>query len=96
MARKAINLRQKEDKNNIGYAVRLGLYKSEKDKKFKNSENIGRIFEIDKIEERQVHCPRGKCVRTHIVFNVEGLNELFEFEYVGSKMEMKQVNDQLL
>ena len=55
----------------------------------KRNELAGKILQINKIEERQVSCPRGQCTRTYIGFEVDGSDVCYEYEYIGSKQEMK-------
>lgn len=88
--KKGMKFIPQEDEYNIGFDIPLKPYKSGWDaKSLKNSDYAGKIFEIDRVEERHVSCPRGDCVRTYVVFSVEGEDQLYEYEFIGSKSEMK-------
>lgn len=45
-----------------------------------------KIFYVNRIYEKKVSCPRGRCVRTYIEFKFE--NNIFTYEYLGSKEEL--------
>lgn len=49
-----------------------------------------KIFTVERLEERQVSCPRGRCPRTYIIMNCEGSE--YEYEYIGSRDEMRKSN----
>lgn len=55
----------------------------------KGSDYARKLFELDRIEERNVTCPRGQCVRTYFIFKMDGQNKILEYEYIGSLEEMK-------
>ena len=65
------------------YDIPLFEYKSSKNKVFRglSSDNFkDKIFTFEKIEEREVDCPRGICKRTYIIFNCDG--QLYEHEFI--------------
>ena len=45
-----------------------------------------KVFYVNKIYEKKVSCPRGRCVRTYIEFKFE--DNVFTYEYIGSKEEL--------
>jgi hypothetical protein len=49
----------------------------------------GKIFTVTKLEEREVSCPRGRCIRTYVIFDCEG--KQYEYEFIGGGIsELKQ------
>ena len=47
-----------------------------------------KIFTVVELEERLVKCPKGKCTRTYVILDCEGVK--FEFEYIGSIDENRE------
>ncbi|HMB40370.1 MAG TPA: hypothetical protein VKM37_00230 [Balneolaceae bacterium] len=92
--KKGMKFIPQEDEYDIGFDIPLKPYKSESyyAKNLKNSDYSGKIFEVDRVEERHVSCPRGDCIRTYVVFSVEGEDQLYEYEFTGSKSEMKNAS----
>ncbi len=70
--------------------INLSPYKSKNPyaSRIKQSDYEWKVFTLSKIEERKVSCPKGTCLRTYVVFDSEG--RLFEYEYIGSKEEMRR------
>lgn len=47
-----------------------------------------KIFTVERVEEREVSCPKGTCIRTYVILNCEG--DLLEYEYFGNRDEMRE------
>lgn len=77
------------DRMGSNYDLDIAPYKKNKYKnKLKQKDLEWNIFTVQRIEERQVKCPRGRCTRTYIVFKSEGKE--YEYEFIGTRTELRE------
>lgn len=69
--------------------IKLAPYKSKDffSNQLKQADFLWKTFIYQGIEERKVRCPRGKCLRTYLIFDCE--NKKYEFEFIGDTTELR-------
>lgn len=78
---------QTPEKDLYSSSINLRPYKSKTfSNRIEQKDFKGKIFTVEDVEEREVKCPRGKCIRTYIIFNCE--SKKYEYEFIGSREEM--------
>lgn len=85
-----VQQRHSTDPDNPAIASKLNLkpYKKKSGSPILQKDFEFKIFTVSGLEERQVSCPRGKCIRTYVILECGG--EKYEYEYLGSINEMRK------
>lgn len=85
-----VQQRYSTDPDNPAIAAKLDLkpYKKKNGSPILQKDFEFKVFTVSGLEERQVSCPRGRCIRTYVVLESEG--EKYEYEYIGSIDEMRK------